>query len=390
MIRLAGLFNSKAAKIIAGRNRMEKDLDRLDPNLKTVWFHCASVGEFEQALPLIRCIQEKYSRHQILVSFFSSSGYEFAQKKYPELIICYLPADLPGDMRSLIQRINPMIAIFIKYEFWFNLLTELKVRNVPTFLVSGIFRSSQVFFKFYGDFFRKGLQAFQHFFVQDEESAALLAGIGLKNVSISGDTRFDQVLFLKSQSFSNDVILDFKGDSKLFIAGSVWNSDIPVLVKIINLLPETFKVVLVPHEPSHFDISLLPGKPDLYSQTPRGDSRILILDTMGMLSKVYRWASLVYVGGGFGKGIHNILEPAVFGVPILIGPNHRKFREALALCKEEVAFAVEPEKIGDSDIQKWVGNEEFLAGLKARSDHYIAANTNVSAQIAVFLNGYLS
>jgi len=339
-IRLSSTFNPKAKKFIEGRiNLFEKLSEKLEPK-KRIWFHCASVGEFEQAIPLWKKLASEYPNYQFIFSFFSPSGYEYALKNFPELTISYLPIDQRKRANDFIELIQPELAIFIKYEFWHNHLRALNNNRIPILLVSGIFRKNQVFFKAYGTFFRKSLTYFNHFFVQNQESIKLLNSIGLNNASISGDTRYERVLENKETSFSDSKIEEFvKNKSNILICGSVWESDNEALDTIQKSMDDSWKIILVPHEPSYFKYKIEKDI-SIYSQEINNNHPILLVDKIGILSKLYRYATVAYIGGGFGKGIHNILEAAIYKVPIIIGPNHKKFQEAQDLINLNQVFTL--------------------------------------------------
>lgn len=389
IIYIASLWNEKARKWVAGRKNISADLSKKKSNNQTIWFHCASVGEYEQALPLIRLCKQKYGGFQVLVTFYSPSGYEYARKKFPDEWIVYLPLDTRHNISSFIHQVNPVFVFVIKYEFWYHMLSQLHDKNIPVFLVSGIFRKEQLFFSPFGTFQRKILHFFTHLYVQNEDSRALLKSIHIGNVTVTGDTRFDRVNENKNEIFHDLKIARFVTTEKIFVAGSVWDSDIPVLKKIIDILPSDWKIMLVPHEINHFSTDWIIEPFIKYTDPEIGDSRILFIDTMGILSKLYRYAKFVYVGGGFGKGIHNILEPAVYCKPVFIGTRFHKFNEAAELVRLECAFSVNSENAGDF-IKREIFDENKYQLTEDRLNRYMSVNTNLSEKILVYVDRYLN
>ncbi len=381
------MWDEKARKWIQGRKATASYVS--DHKQKTIWFHCASVGEFEQALPLISLCKVRYPESPILTTFYSPSGYEYAQKKYPTLGIAYLPLDTKSGMQNFISMVNPKMVFIIKYEFWYHLLNQLHQREIPLFLVAGIFRKEQLFFKgIIGALHRKMLGFFSYLLVQNEQSKLLLSEIGVQHVSVAGDTRFDRVAENKEVDFADAIIEKFVTTEKVFVAGSVWNSDIPVLKSIIASLPKDWKVLIAPHEVKHFDTNWIAEPLNSYQSPNELSARIFLLDTVGILSKVYRYANFVYVGGGFGKGIHNILEPAIFLKPVLIGPNFKKFQEAVDLVGQGCAFVVNTENSAFL-IENELFDKIKRAQLEIKMNAYMSANTNLSEKIMVYVSRYL-
>jgi 3-deoxy-D-manno-octulosonic-acid transferase len=333
-------FNKKIKLFVDGR----KDTFALIAPLKnqqTIWFHAASLGEFEQARPIIEELKKKYINHKILVTFFSPSGYEI-RKNYPLAdVICYLPLDSKSNAERFIEVVNPKMAIFIKYEFWPNLLNELKRKEIPTILVSGILRENQLFFKSYGGFMRESLKAFHHFFVQNYSSKELLNSINFKNVTVAGDTRFDRVSKILEQDNVLDFIEDFRDNTYTVVAGSTWQEDEALLINYMNnKASEDEKFIIAPHNIKSDAILELKNniskKTVLYSTKEGKDLKeyqVFIIDTIGILTKIYAAADVAYVGGGLKTGLHNILEPATFGIPVVIGNKYNKFQEAIDLVK---------------------------------------------------------
>jgi len=331
------LFVPKLKLFVEGRKQTFSKLSILKPNDKVVWFHAASLGEFEQAIPLIELVKHSYSDYKIVVTFFSPSGYEI-RKNYPLAdVVCYLPFDSKRNIQNFLKLTHPSLAIIVKYEFWPNLLSGLKSEEIPTVLVSGIFRESQMFFKSYGGWMRKHLQAFRHFFVQDEVSENLLNKVGFSNTTVCGDTRLDRVVKIIEQDNSLDFISDFVNQSYTVVAGSTWLEDEELLIEYINNSTGQ-KFIIAPHNINEKEVLELQQKirksTVLFSKKEESDlknSDVFILDTIGILTKVYSYADVAYVGGAFKTGLHNILEPASYGVPVVIGSEYSKFKEALDL-----------------------------------------------------------
>ena len=342
LLSFIALFNKKIKLFVDGRKETFTKLSEFNKEDKIIWFHAASLGEFEQARPIIEELKYKYRDYKILVTFFSPSGYEIRKNYNLADVVCYLPLDSKSKAKKFIEQVNPTLAIFIKYEFWPNFLYELKRKEIPTILVSGILRENQIFFKFYGGFIKKSLEAFHHFFVQNNKSKELLESINFKKVTVAGDTRFDRVSKILELDNSLDFINQFKDNKYTIVAGSTWQEDEELLVNYINNnLSENEKFIIAPHNIKQKSIlelqKLINKKTVLYSQ-PRHDLnlkeyQVFIIDTIGILTKIYAAADLAYVGGGLKTGLHNILEPATFGIPVVIGNKYDKFKEAVDLVK---------------------------------------------------------
>jgi 3-deoxy-D-manno-octulosonic-acid transferase len=354
-IRVASLVNEKAKLWVNGRKdilrKIEKTLAGNHDKKKIIWFHCASLGEFEQSMPVIEAFKEAMPDHLIFLTFFSPSGYEI-RKNYPGADhIFYLPADCPGMAVKFVKTLSPDIVFFIKYEYWYNYLAVLKQHGIPTYMVSAIFRPSQPFFRWYGSWFRKQLNNLTWFFVQDEDSEKLLRKIGIEQVSVSGDTRFDRVSAIAGQEKPVERIDEFCKGSRVLLAGSTWPDDEKILLPFILENKAKFKFIIAPHEVHKERIDGLMSEMGSiglrFSQadeTNIREARILVIDTIGILASLYRYAFISYVGGGFGVGIHNILEPAAFGVPMIFGPNHERFREARELIRKGGAISIKSEE----------------------------------------------
>ena len=334
---------------IGGRKETFKKLEnKISSKDRVIWIHCASLGEFEQGRPIIEKLKIKYPNHKIVLTFFSPSGYE-VRKNYDVVdVVCYLPLDSVSNAKEFIKLVHPDLVIFVKYEFWPNILKELKNKNIETILVSGIFRKNQVFFKPFGTWMVKSLRKISYFFVQDERSKKLLHSIYISDVSVSGDTRFDRVDSIQKQNNQLDFMAEFKQDKLLFIAGSTWTADEKIITSHINTCELAHvKFVIAPHNINKEAIENLRKSIDkkvvLYSEKNNKDISkydVLIIDTIGILTKVYSYADVAYVGGGFETGLHNILEPATFGMPIIIGPNFAKFNEAIELVENKGCIVV--------------------------------------------------
>jgi len=388
LVHVFSLFNHKASLWINGRkNWSEKLKEKIDPDDKTIWIHCASLGEFEQGRPVIEKIKEKAPGYKILLTFFSPSGYEI-RKSWPIAdYICYMPVDTPGNAERFIEIARPSMVLFIKYEFWNNYLSALYKRKIPLYLVSGIFRPEQHFFKWYGRFFRNILKKFTHIFVQDLKSVDLLGGIGITNVSCTGDTRFDRVSQIAGAAKVIPQIVQFRGNEKLFLAGSSWKQDEEIIVQYINRFPGKLKWVFAPHEIDESNLarleSILRTKHVRFSEFTENnsDARVMIIDNIGMLSSAYSYAYIAAVGGGFGKGIHNILEPACWGIPVMFGPNHKKFREAIDLINEKGAITFSSFGEFSDTLDKWLADEMYYLKSAKAAVEYININTGATDKI---------
>ncbi len=347
-IRIAAIFgNEKAKHFIAGRKNIFAQIqNKLQPNEKRIWVHAASLGEFEQGRPIIEQIKSQYPNYKIFLTFFSPSGYEIRKNYSGADYIFYLPPDTRKHAEQFVKMVDPSMVFFIKYEFWYYYLSTLKKKGIPTYLCSSIFRPSQTFFKWYGGWYRQMLGSFNHFFVQTEESKTLLESISIRNVTVTGDTRFDRVYSIATAARELPEIALFTENKPCLIAGSSWQPDEELLCEYVNG-STGIKFIFAPHEIDEAHIQhiekLISKKVVRHSQwknNTQGDFDVLIIDNIGMLSSLYRYGQVAYIGGGFGKGIHNILEAATFGLPVIFGPNYRKFREAVDLIAHEGAFSI--------------------------------------------------
>lgn len=341
-LRIVALFSPKINLFVEGRKNVFSILEeKINADDKTIWFHSASLGEYEQGLPVIEKIKEKFPEHKIIVTFFSPSGYEVRKNNTVADVTVYLPLDSKSNAKRFLKLIHPELAFFIKYEFWLNYLKELEKSKTPTYLISGIFRDNQMFFKWYGGFYRKALNAFTYFFVQNEKSKQKIESLGFKNVIVSGDTRFDRVNAILERDNRLDYVESFKNNQPTIVIGSSWPKDEILIAEYINQAPDHIKFIIAPHNIKPDQISDLQSKITkptiLFSEKENKDLSIynvFIIDTIGILTKIYSYGTIAYVGGGFGNpGIHNILEPATFGIPIVIGPNYSNFAEAVDLVK---------------------------------------------------------
>jgi 3-deoxy-D-manno-octulosonic-acid transferase len=390
MIEIASFFNKKARRTRWGQWHTNGILrDKIDRQAKYIWFHAASLGEFEQGRPVMEAIRKQFPQYKILLTFFSPSGYEVRKNYDGADVICYLPFDTPFKVTKFLNLARPAMAIFIKYEFWYNYLAELKRRNIPTYLVSGIFRRDQLFFKWYGGWYRKALYCFDRLFVQDEASAQLLAEFEITNVSICGDTRFDRVLEIQRQARLLSILEEFVGDIEqlVVVAGSSWPQDEDVFLPFFNE-HANMKLIIAPHEihREHLvDIESKLKRPSIRlsetnEQTVSGKD-CLIIDSYGLLSSIYRYGNIAYIGGGFGKGIHNILEAAVYGIPVLFGPNYRKFREAKELIIAGGGFSFDNEDSFRSLMEKMTADPEFRRSTGRLVADYVQQNSGVTEKI---------
>ena len=368
LVKLLALFNPKMKLFVDGRKGVfEKIREKINPTDKTIWFHAASLGEYEQGLPVIEQIKIKYPEHKIVVTFFSPSGYEVRKNNTTADLTIYLPLDTKHNAQLFVELVHPEMVFFIKYEFWPNYLNELKKRTIKTYLISGIFRENQAFFKGYGGFYRNALNTFDYFFVQNENSKKLLESIGFTNVKISGDTRFDRVVSILERDNSLDFIEQFKGQKTTIVIGSSWPKDESLLVNYINSASADLKFIIAPHNIHKPEIdklqTLITKKTILFSEKENqnlNEFQVFIIDTIGILTKIYSYADIAYVGGGFGNpGVHNILEPATFGVPIVIGPNYSHFAEATALVHQGGCVSISNQKELNETLDNLISNEDI-------------------------------
>lgn len=375
-IKTAALLKpeSKPALMVKGwKETMPKLENGMEPGRKYLWFHAASLGEFEQGRPLMEHIRKEHPEYGIVLTFFSPSGYEVRKNYQGADIICYLPMDTPKAARKFVETLRPAAAFFIKYEFWWNYLDSLKELGIPTYSVSSIFRDSQVFFKWYGGGYRRVLGCFTHLFVQDDNSVNLLKQIGITNTTVVGDTRFDRVIDVRDAAKDIPLVKAFKGESLTMVCGSSWGPDEDIFIRHFNEHPE-MKLVIAPHVVSPERIKEIRDKLKrpfaLYSESDEESVKkadCLIIDGYGFLSSVYRYGEIAYVGGGFGVGIHNVLEAAVYGVPVIFGPNNKRFREARALIREGGGFEINSYNEYEEIMSKFLKQPDYMkeSGRKA-------------------------
>lgn len=391
LAQIIGFFNQKAKLWSEGRKnifqKIEKDL--AGNNSKKIWIHTASVGEFEQAKPIIEQIKNKYVNVKIVLTFFSPSGYELRKNNSLADFIYYLPVDTSKNAKRFFDLIQPDFILFVKYEFWFHYFKEAQKRKIPLWMVSVIFRENQVFFKpILGGFFRKILNCVSHFFVQDKNSATLLESIGFNNFTINSDTRFDRVQSIPKESFENEKISKFAHNRTILIAGSTWQQDEKLLFALMKNLPNNFALLLVPHEINAKHLDFIQQKAGVknirYSEIKNqnlSEYKILVLDKMGWLSKVYRYGKYAYVGGAFGKGLHNTLEPAVYGLPIFFGRKYQKFKEAKDLINHGGAFSILNVNEMKEIILNLEENQNKYRLLIEKNKKYIKKNTGATNRI---------
>jgi 3-deoxy-D-manno-octulosonic-acid transferase len=385
---VASLFGGKARKWVRGRQGWRRSLRSFSKDgKKVVWMHCASLGEFEQGRPVIEKIRSEQPDWKVVLTFFSPSGYEVRKDYQGADVIMYLPADIPVNVRYFLDRTEPDLVLIVKYEFWYNYLSELKKRKIPTYLVSGIFRSTQYFFKWYGLFAREMFSVFTHIFVQDGQSGRLLKGIGFDRYTVTGDTRFDRVSQIADAAKNLQKIEEFRGSERLFVAGSSWEADEDIIIRYINEQPFAMRWIIAPHEIDEAHLQRIERKITAgsvrYSSFDgrENGSRVMLIDNIGMLSSVYRYAAIAAVGGGFGKGIHNILEPACWGIPVLFGPNHGKFREAGDLTERGGALTFNNFEAFSAAVNKYLADNESLVAAGNACASYIADNKGATDMV---------
>lgn len=389
VLPLVALFSKKISLFVKGRKTVWATLaEKLDKQERYVWLHAASLGEFEQGLPVVKALRKE--GYKVLITFFSPSGYEVRKHTAEADIVVYLPLDTPANARRLVQMVQPAMAIFVKYEFWVHYLTELKKAQVPTYLLSGIFRENQIFFKPYGGLMRSALGCFTHFFVQNKLSETLLNSLGFTNVTVSGDTRFDRVTEILERDNRLDFIEQFKGECLCVVFGSSWGADEEVYLPYINNCTAPVKFIIAPHN-IHTDVvasfrQRLVKKTAFFSEKEGLnllDYQVLVIDTIGILTKVYSYADVAYVGGGMGNtGLHNVLEPAVFGIPVIIGKHYEKFNEAKELVAlggvlsvgDKEAFAdVMDNLIGSAEKRRTIGgiNKQYIVEKQGATQSFL-------------------
>ncbi len=395
-VSIASAFNPKAKLFSEGRRNWEsKMLKSVSKNDRIIWIHCSSLGEFEQGRPVMERIKTDYPNHKLAVSFFSPSGYE-VQKDYKGAdYIFYLPIDTISNSKKLIRALHPEILILVKYEYWYNLLNQLQKSKIPVIVISAVIKKDSLFLSGYGGWFKKIIKRISHFFVQDEDSKELLKSIQIDQVTVSGDTRFDRVKEILESHPKLEFIEKFKGDSKLIVVGSSWPDDENLLIRFINeQLPDEWKVVFAPHNINEKQIRQLADqikkKTSIYSQTDENqlsDADVLIVDTIGMLTKIYAYADISYVGGGFTKtGVHNTIEPAVFGVPVIFGPVYQDYFEAIELIESGGALNFKDYNEFSEKMNSMIKDELLRTERGKAAFNYIQSKPNSTRLIIEYLN----
>lgn len=392
LLPIIAVFNKKIKLFVDGRKDTFSKIATLK-NQEVIWFHVASLGEFEQARPIIEELKSSYSKYKILVTFFSPSGYEIRKNYDLADVICYLPLDSKSNAQQFIGKLQIKFAIFIKYEFWPNFLFELKRNEIPTLLVSGIFRENQLFFKSYGNFMSDALHAFHYFFLQDERSKKLLESIDFKNNTVVGDTRFDRVAKILQQDNSLDFISAFKDNQYTIVAGSTWKEDEELLINYINKSESSDeKFIIAPHNINKETIATLQKsinkKTVLFSEKKGknlADFDVFIIDTIGILTKIYAAADVAYVGGGLKTGLHNILEPAIFGIPVVIGNKFDKFKEAVDLVTLKGCISISNQSEFSSIFTKLKNDKNFRIATGNINKKYIQEHLGATQKIMNYL-----
>ena len=389
-VAIASCFNKKVKKMWAGERQALKVLrEKVDPNARYIWFHAASLGEFEQGRPLMEYLRKTHPEYKILLTFFSPSGYEVRKNYEGADIICYLPLDTIRNARRFLRAIKPVMAFFIKYEFWYNYLHILQHRGVPTYSVSSIFRTDQIFFQWYGKGYGRVLKCFTHFFVQNIESKNLLAKLDIHDVEVVGDTRFDRVLQIKEASKQLPIVEKFtENTSKVFIAGSSWLPDEEVFLKYFNLHKD-WKLIVAPHVIGEDHLAqifeLLKGRRVVrYTEATEEnvkDAEVLIIDCFGLLSSIYHYGTISYVGGGFGVGIHNVLEAAVWDIPVIFGPNNKRFQEAQGLIMAGGGFEINDYQSFRDLMMRFETDEMFLQTSKKHAGEFVKERAGATEKI---------
>lgn len=394
VLKLIALFSPKMKLFTEGRHGVFATITKkIAPHDKTIWFHAASLGEYEQGLPVMEEVRKKFPGHKIVLTFFSPSGYEVRKNTTTADVVVYMPLDTMSNARKFISLVHPDMVFFIKYEFWPNYLNELRRKNIKSYLISGLFRPNQAFFKWYGGFYRKAFKAFDHFFVQYESSKKLLETIGFTNVTVSGDTRYDRVSTILERDNKLPFIEQFIDGKTTLVFGSSWPKDEAFFTDFINK-EDGAKFIIAPHTlgESHIDDirNSITCKTVLFTEMDGKDLSeydVFIVNTIGILGKIYSYADAAYVGGGFGTaGLHNILEPAAFGVPVVIGPNHQKFPEAVALAKVGGCLVVNDKEAMESTLGKLVHDAAFRKNAGAIAASFVSSNRGAIAKIMNYIS----
>jgi len=392
LIRITAIFNEKAKLWVVGRKDIfSKIKSQLAAETRPViWIHCASLGEFEQGRPIIDSLHRELKTYALVLTFFSPSGFE-VRKNYPQAdYIFYLPLDTSKNAKRFLTLVSPKIVIFVKYEFWLNYLKEIRKRAIPSVLMSAMFRRDQLFFKWYGQFYRQAIFTFQHIFVQDKTSVTLLNNIGVSAVTLAGDTRFDRVAEIAQHATHFPIIEKMVAGKFTLVAGSTWEKDEAIIADFFNRHKDNnLRLILAPHEINRRHLEQIEKQfqePVLFftqitEKTALENARVLIIDTIGILSSVYQYGKVVFIGGGFGKGIHNILEAATFGLPVIFGPNYRKFKEAVDLIRLKGGFSVKSAKEFDKIFEDFTNNSVLLTETSHINHSYVISNCGAQKSI---------
>ncbi len=395
LIKIAAYFIPKLKLFVNGRKNSFLTLEsKIKDDDRTIWFHAASLGEYEQGLPVMEALKIKYPNHKIVLTFFSPSGYEVRKNNNFADVTVYLPMDTTKNVREFLKIAHPEIIFFIKYEYWPNYLNEIRKLQIPTYLISGIFRENQIFFKWYGSFYRKVLSSFDHFFVQNSKSKELLLQLGKSNVTVSGDTRFDRVSAIVEKDNTLDFISEFKDNTLTIVVGSSWPKDENLIVDFINVCQQKVKFIIAPHNINPEQIEQLKKsiqkKSILFSEKEGAflsEMDVFIIDTIGILTKIYSYANIAYVGGGFGNpGVHNLLEPATFGLPIVIGPNFSHFPEATALVNMGACISISNEAELNEAFANLIQNEDIRLEKGNICSTFVEMNKGATTQIIKYLS----
>jgi len=392
LLPFSQFFSPKMRLFVDGRKQSFAVLEnRIDKNQEYIWFHVASLGEYEQGLPVMEEIKAKYPEYKLLLTFFSPSGFEIRKNNKIADITIYLPLDTKQNVKRFLDIVQPKMVFFIKYEFWPNYLYELKNRNIPTYLISGIFRKNQLFFKWYGGFYRKALQSFDHFFVQNDASAQLLKSIDFNNSTVNGDTRFDRVAQIVERAQPLDFIADFKNNTTTIVIGSSWVDDEAIYLPYLNN-SENVKFIIAPHNIKEEEITRLISKIDKktvrftnYKTEELKNADVFIIDTIGILTQIYAYADIAYVGGAFKTGLHNILEPATYGTPVVIGPKYSKFQEAKDLVALGSCLVVHNTEELSITFNRLIADADYRKELGSKNRDFILQNKNTTKVVMDFI-----
>ncbi|MFN2457950.1 MAG: 3-deoxy-D-manno-octulosonic acid transferase [Chitinophagaceae bacterium] len=390
-IRFASIWNEKAEQWYRGRKDLFTEFQKKIANDNIIWMHCSSAGEFEQGKPILKKLREQYPHYKLLVSFFSPSGFNVAKGNNLADYICYIPLDTRSNAEQFLKTVNPQLVIFVKYEFWYHHLKAIHNKKIPLLLISAIFREQQLFFKWYGSFYFTMLRFFSWIFVQDEQSYNLLRKNKISNCSIGGDTRFDRVISIADTIKEVPFIKEFIGHNKVIVAGSTWSNDEDILSEAIT--GENLKIIIAPHEVDKAHIeNILKQFPNaitysVFKENPGNSFTTLIIDSIGLLSQLYYYATITYVGGGFNKsGIHNTLEAAVYGKPVIFGPNYQKFKEAEDLMSANAAFSIKNKQELHEVIERLINDSVTLQQCSKAAKNYVYNSSGATEKIMAYID----